>query len=57
MKSTRIVLLALLAGCAPLERAIPEVLPTARYCHEVHYDRVFDAVDFSAKCTAPFGGM
>lgn len=45
-----------LSGCAVGEYAVNQ-LPTARYCHEVHYDRVQQDVTISAKCTAPFGGM
>lgn len=48
--------LLLLGGCAQLEPLATQI-PTARYCHEVHYDRVDQAVELSAKCTAPFGGM
>jgi hypothetical protein len=48
--------LLLLGGCAQLEPLATQI-PTARYCHEVHYDRVHNDVAFSAKCTAPFGGM
>lgn len=50
------LLLLLLGGCAQVEPLVGQ-LPTARYCHEVHYDRVGREVEMSVKCTAPFGGL
>jgi hypothetical protein len=52
-----LVLVFLLAGCAVGEQLVDQVVPTARYCHEVHYDRIGDAVELTASCTAPFGGI
>ncbi len=44
-------------GCSSIEHAIPEILPTARYCQEVSYRRTNDDVSIVAQCKAPFGGM
>lgn len=52
-----LALVFLLSGCSAIERAIPEVLPTARYCSEVSYHRLGDDVQVAAQCKAPFGGM
>jgi hypothetical protein len=54
--SLLLILALILSGCVGLERAATQ-LPTARYCQELHYDRVNDDVSLSAKCKAPFGGM
>lgn len=53
---TLAALCAALSGCALGERVVDQ-LPTARYCNEVHYERVDNSVTLFAKCTAPFGGM
>ena len=43
------VLLATLAGCAQIAANTPSL----EYCSEVHYTRVGNQIDISAKCAAP----
>lgn len=50
-----LLLVFLLVGCAVGERLVDHTVPTARYCHEVHYDRVGNAVSLAAECTVPWG--
>lgn len=58
MKTLFAIALLTLTGCSTLvERVVPQVLPTAKYCDEVYYQRVGKEVAFAAKCEAPFGGL
>lgn len=52
---TKLATLALalaLSGCA----AVAGISPTFEYCSEVHYNRVGNQIDVTAKCAAPIGG-
>lgn len=58
MKILTALILFTLTGCSTLiEQVVPQVLPTAKYCDEVLYQRVGKEVAFAAKCQAPFGGL
>lgn len=52
MKIAIVGLAALLGGCA----SVLGNSPTFEYCNEVHYNRVGNQIDVTAKCAAPIGG-
>ena len=58
MKILAAILLLTLAGCSTMiEHVVPQVLPTAKYCDQVYYQRNGREVHFAAHCEAPFGGL
>ena len=58
MKILATFLLLTLTGCSTMiEHVVPQILPTAKYCDEVYYQRSGREVSFAAKCEAPFGGL
>ena len=52
MRYILLVILLLLPGCGQLA----SVIPSMQHCQEVTYHRQGNAIDLSAKCTAPVGG-
>ena len=47
-----------LTGCSTMiEHVVPQILPTAKYCDQVYYQRQGREVNFAAHCEAPFGGL
>lgn len=52
LRLSLVIIAACLSGCA----ALVGNSPTFEYCNEVHYNRVGNQIDVTAKCAAPIGG-